>query len=122
MPTLVVCWNSHIHEFRWRIGITESYHRDIDVGSFFDGLCVGAGIRDDDEAGLFEGASDIVGEVTRGKATGNSDRPGVSGELENSTLAVGAGGDDSDVSWVVYCGNNASSKDDLLPIFVASKQ
>jgi hypothetical protein len=69
---------------------------DVDVGSLLDGLGVGAGVGDDDQTGLLERAGDVVGEVTGGEATGNGDGTGVSGELEDSTLAVGTGRDDTD--------------------------
>ena len=68
---------------------------------------VGAGVGDDDQAGFFEGASNVVGEITRGKTTSDCDGSRVSSELEDSSLAVGAGGDDRDVGWVVDCGDDA---------------
>lgn len=117
MATLVVCWDGYINKFRRRIGIAESNHGNIDVGSFLDGLCVGARVGDDDETGLFEGASNVVGEVTRCEATGNSDCPGMSGELQDSALAIWTGRDNGYVGGVIYCGDDASSKDDFLPVY-----
>lgn len=121
MSALVVRGNSYINEFRRRVGITESHNRDIDVRSFFDGLCVGAGVGDNDEARLFEGAGNVVGEVARGETTSNGDCSGVGCKLEDSALAVGAGRDDGDVSRIVYCGDDASSKDNFLPIVLNSE-
>lgn len=69
---------------------------DVDVGSLLDGLGVGARVGDDDEAGLLERAGDVVGEVTGGEATGNGDGASVGGELEDGTLTVGTGRDDTD--------------------------
>lgn len=69
---------------------------DVDVGGLLDGLGVGARVGDDDEAGLLERAGDVVGEVTGGEATGNGDGAGVGGELEDGTLTVGTGRDDTD--------------------------
>lgn len=69
---------------------------DVDVGGLLDGLGVGAGVGDDDQAGLLERAGDVVGEVTGGEATGNGDGTGVGGELQDGTLAVGTGRDDTD--------------------------
>jgi len=40
----------------------------------------------------------------------------VSGELEDSTLAVGAGRDDGNIGWVVNGDNDASCEDDFLPV------
>jgi hypothetical protein len=68
---------------------------DVDVGSLLDSLGVGAGVGDDDQAGLLEGAGDVVGEVTGGEATGNGDGTGVVGELQDGTLTVGTGRDDA---------------------------
>jgi hypothetical protein len=39
----------------------------------------------------------------------------MSSELEDSSLAIGTGGDDTDVGWVVNCNNNAGSQNDLFP-------
>lgn len=69
---------------------------DVDVGGLLDGLGVGAGVGDDDQAGLLERAGDVVGEVTGGEATGNGDGTGVGGELQDGTLTVGTGRDDTD--------------------------
>jgi hypothetical protein len=71
---------------------------DVDVGGLLDGLGVGARVGDDDEAGLTERLGDVVGEVTGGEATGDSDGTGVRGELEDGALSVGTGGDDTDYS------------------------
>jgi hypothetical protein len=68
---------------------------NVDVGSLLDSLGVGAGVGDDDQAGLLEGAGDVVGEVTGGEATGNGDGTGVVGELQDGTLTVGTGRDDA---------------------------
>jgi hypothetical protein len=68
---------------------------DVDIGSLLDGLGIGAGIGDNDQAGLLEGAGDVVGEVTGGETTGNGDSTSVGGELEDSTLAIGTRGDNA---------------------------
>ena len=38
------------------------------------------------------------------------------GELEDGTLAIGTGGDDTDIGGVVNSGNDTGSEDDLLPV------
>jgi hypothetical protein len=68
---------------------------DVDVGSLLDGLGVSARVGDNDQTRLLERTGDVIGEVTGGEATGNGDRSGVGGELEDSTLAVRAGRDDA---------------------------
>ena len=89
---------------------------NIDVGSFLDSLSISARIGNDDDAGLLERASDVVGKVTGGEATGDGGGSGVRGELEDCALAVWTGGDDGDVGWVVDCDEHAGCEDDLLPV------
>ena len=115
MTTFVVCRDSDVNEFGGRVGITESDDRNVDVGGFLDSLSIGARVRYDNEAGLFERASDVVGEIARSKAASDSNRTGVSGELEDSTLAVRTSRNDGDISRVVDCCDDTSCKDDFLP-------
>ncbi len=115
MTSLVVGGNSNINKLCRRVGIAEGNNWDVNIGSFFDGLGVGAGIRDDDQAWFLERSSNVVGEVTRCETTSNSNGSGVSSELEDSALTVRPGGDDTDISWVVDCSNDAGREDDLLP-------
>src|SRR5439155_2072873 len=115
MATLIVCRDRNIDKFGWGVSVTEGNNWDIDITGLLDGLGVGARIRDDDEAGFFEGASDVVGEVTGSKPAGNGYCTSMGSELEHSALAVGAGGDNADVGWVVNRGDNAGSEYDLFP-------
>ena len=115
MTTFVVCRDSDVDEFGGRVGIAESDDRDVDVGGFFDSLGIGARVGDDDEAGLFERAGDVVCEIARSEATGDSNSTGVSGELQDSTLTVRTSRDDGDISRVVDCCDDASCEDDFLP-------
>jgi hypothetical protein len=73
---------------------------DVDVGSLLDGLGISARVGDDDQARLLERAGDVVGEVTGGEATSDGNGASVGGELENGTLSVGTGGNDTDCSHV----------------------
>jgi len=115
MTTLVVGWDSDVDELSWGVSIAESDNWDVNVGSLLDSLGVGAGVGDDDEAGFLEGASDVVGEVTRGESTGDGDGTGVGGKLQDSTLAIGTGGNDTDIGGVVDSCDDAGSENDLLP-------
>jgi hypothetical protein len=72
-------------------------------------LGIGSGIGDDDEAGLLEGSGDVVGKVTRREATSNCNGTGVRSEFEDSSLAVGAGGDDTNVCWIIDSNDDSSS-------------
>lgn len=76
---------------------------------------VGARIGDHDDAWLFERTGDVVREITRSEATSNGRGTSVCRKLENSTLAVWAGRDDSDVRWVVNGDEDTSGQYDLLP-------
>ena len=115
MTTLIVGWDSNIDELGWGVGITESNDWNVHVGSFLDSLSIGAGVGDDNEAGFLKGASDVVGEVTGGKSTSNGNSTSVSGKFQDSALAVGTSGDDTDVCWVVDSCDDTGSEDDLLP-------
>ena len=116
MTGLVVCWDSDINELSRGIGITESNDGNVDVGCFTDSLSVGAGIGDNDQTWLLERASDVVGEVTGREATSNGNGSSMSSELEDSTLTVRTGGDDTDISWVVDSCDDAGCEDDFLPV------
>jgi hypothetical protein len=116
MATLVVCRDSYVDELGWRIGVAEGDDGNVDVGGFLDGLCVGPWVGNNDEAGFLEGASDIVGEVTWRETTCDGDGSGVCGELEDGALTVRAGGDDTDIGWVINSGDDAGCEDNFLPV------
>lgn len=116
MATLVVGGDGNVDELGGGVGVAEGDDGDVDVAGLLDGLGVGARIGDDDEAGFLEGAGDVVGEVTGGEAAGNGNGTGVSGELEDGTLAVGTSGNHTNVGWVVNGCDDAGSKDDFLPV------
>ena len=115
VTTLVVGWDSDIDELGWGISIAKSNDWDVDVGSLLDGLGIGTGVGDDDEAGFLEGAGDVVGEVTRGETTSDGDGTGVGGELQDSALSVRTSRNDTDIGGVVDGCDDAGCKDDLLP-------
>ena len=48
MTTFVVGRDSDVNELGRRVGVTESDDRDIDIGGFFDSLCISARVGDDD--------------------------------------------------------------------------
>ena len=116
MTAFVVGWNSHIDVFRRGVRVAKSNDRDIDVGGFFDSLSIGTRIGNDDKARFFEGAGDVVGEVTRRETSSNGNSTGMSGKLEDSTLTVWAGRNDGNIGGVVNCCDNSSCEDDFLPV------
>jgi len=115
MTTLVVGWNGNIDELSWGIGIAESNDGDVDIRCLLDSLGIGARIGDNDETGFLERACDVVGEVTWGETTSNWGSTSVSGELQDSALAIGTGGDDTDIGGVVDGCDDTGSEDDFLP-------
>jgi hypothetical protein len=115
MTTLVVGRDGNVDELGGRVGVAESNDGNVDVGSFLDSLGVGARVGNDDQARFLEGAGDVVGEVTGGESTGNGDGSSVCGKLEYGTLTVRTSRDDTDVGWVVNCGDDASCEDNFLP-------
>lgn len=116
MTALIVGRDGNVDKLGRRVGIAESEDWDVDVTGLLDSLRVGAGVRDDDKAGLLERTGNVVGEVTGSKATSNGDSTGVSGELQDSALTVGTSRDNTDVRGVIDRGNDASSKNNLLPV------
>lgn len=115
---LVVDGDGHINELGRGVDVAKGDDGDVDVRSLLDGLDIGPGVGNNDQAGLLERAGDVVGEVTGGEATGNGLGTGVSGELEDGTLSIGTSRDDTDVGRVVDGGDDTGSKDDLLPVSV----
>jgi len=112
---LVVGGNGNIDELQGSVGIAKSDNGDVDVGSLPDSLVVNAGVGDDNETGLLERTSDVIGEGTGGEAAGDSLSTGVGGELEDSTVTVGTGRDHANVVGILNSGNDASGEDKLLP-------
>lgn len=115
VATLVVGRNGNIDVLGGRVSVAEGNHGNVDVGSLLDGLGIGTGISDDDQTGLLERSGDVVGEGTGGEATCDRGGTGVGSELENGTLTIGTGGDDTNVGRVVNGDDDTSSKDNLLP-------
>jgi hypothetical protein len=119
VATLVVGRDGNVDVLGGRVGVAEGNHGDVDVRGLLDGLGVGAGVGDDDQAGLLERTGDVVGERTGGEAAGNGLGAGVGGELEDGTLAVGTGRDNADIARVVNGSDDAGSEGDLLPAGVS---
>lgn len=116
MATLVVGGDGDVDVLGGGVSVGEGDDGDVDVGSLLDGLGVGAGVGDDDQTGLLEGAGDVVGEGTGGEAAGDGGGARVRGELEDGTLTVGTGRDDTDIGGVVDGGDDAGGQDNLLPV------
>ena len=115
MASLVVGGDGNIDVLGGGVRVAKGDDGDVDVGSLLDGLGVGTGVGDDDQAGLLEGAGDVVGEVTGRETASNRLRASVCGELEDRTVAVRAGGDDTDIVRVLDGGDDTGSENDLLP-------
>ena len=112
---LVVGRDGDVDELEGRICVAEGDDGDVDVRGLADGLVVNARVRNNDQAGLLERASDLVGEATGGETASNRLRASVCGELEDRTVAVRAGGDDTDIVRVLDGGDDTGSENDLLP-------
>lgn len=116
MATLVVGGDGDVDVLGGGVSVGEGDDGDVDVGSLLDGLGVGARVGDDDQTGLLERAGDVVGEGTGGEATGDGSGTSVGSELEDGTLSVGTGRDDTDIGGVVDGGDDAGGQDNLLPV------
>lgn len=115
MSALVVRGYGEVDELGGGVGVAKTDDGDVDIGGFFDGLRVGARIRHDDEAWLLEGPGDVVGEVAGSEAASDRNGTSVRGELEDRTLAIGTGGDDANVRWIVNGDDDSRGKDNFLP-------
>jgi hypothetical protein len=115
MTRLVVGGDGNVDEFERCIGVAESNNGDVHVRRLTDGLVVNSRVGDDDDAGLLERPGDVVGEVTGCEAASDCLCAGVCGELENSTVSVGTGGNGNNVVGVLDSGDYPGSEDNLFP-------
>lgn len=115
VATLVVCGDGDVDELQGCVSVGEGNDGDVDIGSLANGLVVHAGIRDNDQTGLLERASDVVGEATGGETTCDGLGTGVGSVFEDGTVAVRAGRDDDHVAGVLDGSNNSGSEHKLLP-------
>lgn len=74
-------------------------------------------VGDNDQAGFFEGASDIVGEGTWSETTSHSYSTCMLSKFENGTLTVGTSGNDHNIGRVLDGSDYSGSKDNLFPYF-----
>lgn len=115
MLGLVVGRDGNVNELEGSIGVTESNDGDVDKGSLSDSLVVNSGVSDNDDSGLLERSGDVVGEGTRGESASDGVGTSEAGVLEDSSVTVRSGRDDTDISRVVDGGKDSGSEDDLLP-------
>ena len=115
MTTLVVGGDSDVDELQGSIGVGKGNDGDVDVGRLPDSLVVHTGVGNDDQSGLLERTSDVVGEATGGETASDSLSTGVGGVLEDGTVTVGAGRDHTNISWVLNSGDDTGGENKLLP-------
>jgi hypothetical protein len=115
VTTLVIGGDSNINELSRRISVAKSNNGDVNIGGFFDGLGIGAGVGNDNKARLLKRTSDVVGEVTGSKTTGDGGSASVSSKLQDGTLTERTSRDSADVGGIVNCGDNPSGEDNLFP-------
>ena len=80
MGALVVAGDGNIDELGGRINVAEGDDGDVGVASLGDGLMVGPGVGDDQEAGLAERGLDLISEGAGGEATGDGAAAGIPGD------------------------------------------
>ena len=117
MSRFIVGRNGDINESERSIGIADGNHGDIDIGCLTNRLVIHSWVGDDDETGLSEGTSDVVGEGTWCKTTSHGDSPSMLSKFKNSTLAIGTSGNCDNVTRILDSGDNSGSENDLLPDF-----
>lgn len=111
----VVAGDGDVDVLEGGVGVAEGDDGDVDLGGFSNGLVVGAGVGDDEEAGLEELGLDLVGEGTGDEAAGGELGAAVLGELEDGALAEEADGAGHDVLGILDGGDDAGGEDELLP-------
>lgn len=115
VTTLVVGRDGNVDVLGGRVGVAKANDGDVDVGSLLDSLGVGAGVGDNNQAGLLERSGDVVGEGTGGESSSDGNGASVGGELQDGTLTIGTGGDDTDIGGVVNGGDDTGGQNNLLP-------
>ena len=115
MLSLVVGGDGDIHVDERGVGVTQGNGGNVDVRSLLHGQMIGAWVRHQDQAGLLEGASDVVGEGTRGEASSNGLGTNVVGKLQSRTLTIRTGRDHTDIGRVLNGGDDTSSQHNLFP-------
>lgn len=76
---------------------------------------VNPGVSDDDHSGLLERSGDVVSEGTGGESASDSLGTGEGAVLEDGTVTVGSGRDNTDVVGVLDGSEDTGSKNELLP-------
>ena len=115
MTAFIIGRNGNVNKFGWRIGITESHNRDVDIGSFFDGLRIGSWVSDDDKTRLFERASNVICEVSWSETTRDGRSSCMGGELQDRTLTIRTSRNDSDIGGVLDRDDYTGREDNFLP-------
>ena len=77
---LVVAGDGNIDKLGGRVDVAEGDDGDVGVTSLGDGLVVGPGVGDDQEAGLAESGLDLISEGAGGEATSDGAAAGVPGD------------------------------------------
>ncbi len=108
---LVVGGDGDVDVLEGGVGVAEGDDGDVDVGRLLDRLGVGAGVGDDEEAGLLELLGDLVGEGAGGVAAGDGVGAGVVGELQHGAHAVRPGRDGDHVLRVFDGHDHARGED-----------
>lgn len=111
----VVAGDCDVDVLEGRVGVAQGDARDVGVRSLLDGLGVGLGVSDDDEAGLNELAGDLVGQSTRGPSLGDGLDTSVVGELHDGSGTERSLRADNDVLGVLNGGDHSGGNHQLLP-------
>ncbi len=115
VTTTNVTGDGNIDELERRVRVDKRDARNVDVRSLTDGLVVDTGVGNNNNTGLLERTSDVVGERTRGESSSNGSSTGLSSELEHSTVTVLTTANHTDISRVLDSSEDTSGENDLLP-------
>lgn len=113
----VVAWDDDIDVFGESVAIAKGNNWDVNVTSFSNGLVVNGWIGDDDQSWFSVAGLGVIGEGTWGESAVDGRSAEEFGEFENGSLTEVFSGNEADVFWVFYGGDDSGGKDDFLPHF-----
>jgi len=110
---LVVARDGNVNKLQRSVNVTKGDNGNVNVSSLPDSLVVDSGVGHDDQSRLFERTSDVVGERTGSKSSSNGLGAGESSVLEDGSVSVRSGTDDTDVVGVLDGGQDSGGQGDL---------
>lgn len=110
---LVVARDGNVNKLQRSVNVTKGDNGNVNVSSLPDSLVIDSGVGHDDQSRFLERSSDVVGERTGSKSSSNGLGAGESSVLEDGSVSVRSGTDDTDVVGVLDGSQDSGSQGDL---------